>query len=328
MAEALREPEVGPAAGLDVGHAPAVAAHPHRALDPLELDPAARLRQRPPRQQVPEPRGRRGETAAPTAPARKPGLGGAPAARSSPQVFINWPAGQERGLRPRASRRCASITWRGRREQLRGDVVPDLGEEGVAGALAAIEGGEEAALAHLAVLDVLGEFGGGVGDPGPVAGADQLGSSAWTGAGTPCRRRASRRRAGRRSSPAPRTRSPLKQTPSPVSRQTWSAAWPGVARARRPACSSPPAGRIASTSSRSRPVGVIAVAVGEEDRADPAALLGRGADRVEVLGDIGARVDHRAGVGSVEVGVGPLPASSAPGSGRRSGRSPDARGPR
>ena len=63
---------------------------------------------------------------------------------------------------------------RRRRPQLGGDVVPGLGEQGVAGALAALEGGEQAALAHLAVLDVLGQLRRRVGDPGAVAGADQL----------------------------------------------------------------------------------------------------------------------------------------------------------
>ncbi len=58
--------------------------------------------------------------------------------------------------------------------QLRRDVAPGLGEQGRAGALAAVEGGEQAALAHLAVLDVLGQLRRRVGDPGAVAGADQL----------------------------------------------------------------------------------------------------------------------------------------------------------
>src|SRR5262249_51666459 len=44
------------------------------------------------------------------------------------------------------------------RQQLDRDVVPDLGEQGGAGALAALEPGEQAALAHLAVLDVLGQL--------------------------------------------------------------------------------------------------------------------------------------------------------------------------
>ena len=52
--------------------------------------------------------------------------------------------------------------------------------------------------------------------------------------------------------------------------------------------------------------GVVGVRVGEEDDADPAALGGRGEDRLEVAVVVGARVDHRAGALAVEVGVGPF----------------------
>ena len=55
-----------------------------------------------------------------------------------------------------------------------GDVVPDLGQQRLLRALAALQGGEQAALAHLAVLDVLGQLRRRVGDPGAVAGTDQL----------------------------------------------------------------------------------------------------------------------------------------------------------
>ncbi len=53
-------------------------------------------------------------------------------------------------------------------------------------------------------------------------------------------------------------------------------------------------------------VGVVAVGVGQQHGADPASILGGGANRLEVTGVVGARVDHQAGIGAVEVGVGPL----------------------
>jgi hypothetical protein len=46
--------------------------------------------------------------------------------------------------------------------------------------------------------------------------------------------------------PAPSTVSPVKQI-SPAIRQTLSAEWPGVARARNGPTSSPPAGRLTGT---------------------------------------------------------------------------------
>ena len=103
---------------------------------------------------------------------------------SRPAAWSGWPADSApssasssvAGRRPSASSFCrwASITIAASGAQLGGDVVPGLGEQGRAGALAALEGGEQAPLAHLAVLDVLGELRGRVGDPGAVAGADQL----------------------------------------------------------------------------------------------------------------------------------------------------------
>jgi len=45
-----------------------------------------------------------------------------------------------------------------RRAELGGHVAPGLGQQRFLGALAALEGGEQAALAHLAVLDVLGQL--------------------------------------------------------------------------------------------------------------------------------------------------------------------------
>ena len=53
VAEALGEPEVGGGGGLDVRHAPAIAPHPHRPLEPGQLDRPLLLGQRPARQPVP-----------------------------------------------------------------------------------------------------------------------------------------------------------------------------------------------------------------------------------------------------------------------------------
>ena len=58
--EALGEVEVALGVGLDVGNAPAVAPHPHPALQPADLDRPPLLGQRPPRQPVPGRRRRRG----------------------------------------------------------------------------------------------------------------------------------------------------------------------------------------------------------------------------------------------------------------------------
>ena len=158
--------------------------------------------------------------------------------------LLSWPADQEAGPPPRASAGGRPSPSPPSAAAPRRDVAQASASSAALGALAALEGGEQAALAHLAVLDVLGQLRRRVLDPGPVARADQLERlGLQQRAASPCRRRASRRRAARRSSPRPSTRSPLKQTPSAVRKQTWSAAWPGVARARRPPCSSPSPGR-------------------------------------------------------------------------------------
>ncbi len=70
--------------------------------------------------------------------------------------------------------RWASITIAAASRSSGGDVAPGLGEQGGAGTLATLEGGKKTALAHLAVLDVLGQLRRRLGDPGAVAGGDQL----------------------------------------------------------------------------------------------------------------------------------------------------------
>ena len=52
--------------------------------------------------------------------------------------------------------------------------------------------------------------------------------------------------------------------------------------------------------------GVVAVGVGEQDEADPAALGRRGPDRLQVPRVLGPRIDHHAGVGPIQVGVRPF----------------------
>ncbi len=80
------------------------------------------------------------------------------------------------GSRPSASSfaRWASITIAAAAVQLGRDVVPGLGQQRPLRALAALQRREQPALAHLAVLDVLGQLRLRVLDPGPVPGADQL----------------------------------------------------------------------------------------------------------------------------------------------------------
>ena len=46
--------------------------------------------------------------------------------------------------------------------------------------------------------------------------------------------------------------------------------------------------------------------MGEEDEADAAAPGRRGANRLQVPGVVGARIDHHAGIGAEQIGVGPF----------------------
>ena len=96
-------------------------------------------------------------------------------------------------------------------------------------ALAGFERGDELRLALAAVLEVLVDLRGGVGDPGAVAGAHQDGleRAQPLERGHVVGKRAAEVRGGTIVEPSPRTRSPQKTT-SPSWKQTWSAAWPGV----------------------------------------------------------------------------------------------------
>src|SRR5689334_23046971 len=120
-----------------------------------------------------------------TAPARRPAFATPllEIIQSSIQQLAGWPGPAYRAARSRRTRaleagapiasppevggepafRCKLLQvglhhLPGRRDELLRDVVPDLGEEGVAGALTAVQCGDQAALAHLTVLDVLGEL--------------------------------------------------------------------------------------------------------------------------------------------------------------------------
>ena len=96
-------------------------------------------------------------------------------APGSPMVRTDVSLAEAAGSRPSASFcRWASITIAAAGRSSAGTSSQASASSASAGALAALEGGEQAALAHLAVLDVLGQLRGRVGDPGPVAGADQL----------------------------------------------------------------------------------------------------------------------------------------------------------
>ena len=176
-----------------------------------------------------------------------------------------------------------------------------------------VERAEQPALAHLAVLDVFGELGRRVGrsrarGPGRSAPAARPAGSAQ-GVHVGGQRAAVGRDEGRA---LPSTRSPLKQTPSALRKQTWSAAWPGVARARRPPCSSPspgrttggapdPARRLGQPAAPSAwsPCAWVRRTVPMPPRSAAAARI---ASRWR--GVVGAGVDHRAGARAVEVGVG------------------------
>ena len=206
VAEALGEPDVGGGAGLYVGDAPAVAPHPHPALEPIDLDRPLLLGQRPARQPVPgerpssQPPGR----CRPLPPATRPAL----RAFASPRPHYRSPclAGQP-ARKAALGLELLQVSLhddRSDRAELVGDVVPDLGQQRLAGALAAVEGGEEATLAHLAVLRRTRRASPrGRLSRGRAPGRSTRSARPGADAATPCRRPASRRRAGRRSSPLP-----------------------------------------------------------------------------------------------------------------------------
>jgi uncharacterized delta-60 repeat protein len=192
------------------------------------------------------------------------------------------------------------------RQQLDRDVVPGLGEEGGAGALAALEGGEQATLAHLAVLDVLGELDGGVSDPGTVAGRHQLDLLALEQAQRihVGGERAIAGRDDRRAEPehevAAEADAVLAEEADVVG---------GVAGGGEDAQAGVGLAALGEHDLGAEPVGaggVVAMRVGEQDEPDPAAVGRRNPDRLQVSLVLGPGVDHDAGVSPVYVGVRPF----------------------
>ena len=99
--------------------------------------------------------------------------------------------------------------------------------------------------------------------------------------------------------PSPRIRSPVKQTRS-SRKQTWSSAWPGVGTT-----SNGPDSTTGASRQRHRRR-VVAVRVGQQNAADPAApprLLPEGGDMARV---VGPRIDHIGRVRAHDVAVGAL----------------------
>ena len=123
---------------------------------------------------------------------------------------------------------------------------------------------------------------------GPVAGAQELEVELLQPLeGVEVREQGAAVRAARRWSPRRGSDRRVKQT-LPSRKQTWSSAWPGRRRPPRTAPASIRPGRRASGTA----VRVVAMRVGQQDPADPAALVRLLPDGRDVARVGGARVDH------------------------------------
>jgi hypothetical protein len=152
---------------------------------------------------------------------------------------------------------------------------------------------------HLAVLDVLGQLRRRIGYPGAVAGTDQLDRLSLE---QPQRFHVGRQRAAvGRDEGGAFSQHEVAAEADAVPGQKADVVG-GVAGGRKSAQAAvllSPRGQYGLAPEPFGASGVIAVTVGEQDQSDPAALLRRGAHRVEVADVVGAGIDHRAGIGPI-----------------------------
>ncbi len=191
------------------------------------------------------------------------------------------------------------------RQQLGGDIAPDRRQQDRARALALGDRGDEAALAHQAVLDVFGQLRRRVGDPGAVPRGDQVevlrlqeGERIHVGgegaaAGRDDGRAEAEDEVAGEADAAGEEGDVVGRVPGRRHRQQAEVLLAVLGEddldlqllgARR----------------------VVGVGMGQQHAPDPAPLDPGGADRIEVPGVLGAGVDDDAGVGADEVGVGPF----------------------